>query len=69
MPVLLEKLKEQGWNRNNVIHTANDPILVATFRDEKTTRILFKYAPKITDLPFWIELFAELGRMENEKAR
>ncbi len=69
MPLILSMVKERGWDRNNVKHRADDPILVTVFSDEATGRTIFKYGAKLEDLRFWIEYFAELGRIENEKAK
>jgi hypothetical protein len=66
MPINLVPEWQKGWDKN-VKHSPNDPILCMSFRDEKSGRTLFLYAPKLSDLSIWVKFFAELGTYEMQK--
>lgn len=68
MPIILGYQWEKGWDKNN-IHAPDDPILVTTFTDAKTKKILFRYGAKLEDISYWIEYFTKLGEYENKKLR
>lgn len=63
MPVLLETEWQIGWKHKN----KNDPILVIKFINQKTSKLLFTYAPKHNEKSFFLDIFQQLEEYEKEK--
>jgi len=65
MGVKLEIVQERGWKRLD----PSDPLFCIKFRDSKTNRLLFTYAPKWEDVPTWLELIKVLILYEDYKSQ
>ncbi len=66
MPIRLELGIEPGWNHNNY-HDKTDPVVVARFIDEKSGKVIFRYAPRFDDIQFWIAIFEAISKYELSK--
>jgi len=65
MGIKLEIVQERGWKRLD----PSDPLFCIKFRDSKTEKLLFTYAPKWEDVPLWLELIKALILYEDYKSQ